>query len=483
MERRRFMQLSALAGAGFFLKPFNGLAQKTAMNELTKAAFGKDFLFGTATAAAQIEGAWNLDGKGPSNWDVFCEKSRKIKGRDTNKEACDFYHKYPEDIATMDSIGFDVFRFSTAWSRILPYGTKHVNQRGIDFYDRVIDTTLEKGMQPWLTLYHWDLPQILEEKGGWTNRDVVSWFEEYVALCAQRFGDRVKNWMVFNEPLAFTSLGYLLGMHAPGKLGIKNFLRATHHTTLSQAAGGRVLRELLPANAQIGTTFSVSAVEPRTEKEKDRRAARTLDAFLNRLFIEPTLGMGYPTEDLNLIKNIHRHMAPGDEEKMIFDFDFFGVQNYFRTVAKHSPFIPFLWANFLKANKLVNDPETQITEMGWEVSPTGIYRILKQFHKYGKPLYVTENGAAFHDTLNPDGSVHDPLRIKFYQDYLSNVLKAKQEGVDIRGYFLWTFMDNFEWAEGYEPRFGIVYNDYETQTRYLKDSALWWQKFLTEQSL
>ena len=483
MNRREALQKFLLAGAGLALAPYASAITLPDNVSYTAADFGDDFLWGAATAAYQIEGAWNVDGKGPSIWDTFSHKRGNVDNFDNGDVACDFYNNYASDIGLIKQMNMDVFRFSTAWSRILPYGTKHVNQRGIDFYDRVIDTTLEKGMQPWLTLYHWDLPQILEEKGGWTNRDVVSWFEEYVALCAQRFGDRVSNWMVFNEPLAFTSLGYLLGIHAPGKLGLKNFLRATHHTTLSQAAGGRVLRELLPANTQIGTTFSVSAVEPRTEKEKDQRAARTLDAFLNRLFIEPALGMGYPTEDLNLIKNIHRHMLPGDEEKIIFDFDFFGVQNYFRTVAKHSPFIPFLWANFLKAKKLVDDPETQITEMGWEVSPTGIYRILKQFNKYGKPLYVTENGAAFHDTLNPDGSVHDPLRIKFFQDYLSNVLKAKQEGVDVRGYFLWTFMDNFEWAEGYEPRFGIVYNDYETQTRYLKDSALWWQKFLTEQSL
>lgn len=477
MKRRELLKLSALATASIALKPFALFAEENPFKVMKRNDFGKDFLFGTATAAAQIEGAWNEDGKGISNWDAFSEKSGKIKDGSTNKFACNFYHKYPEDLKLMQDIGFDVFRFSTAWSRILPYGTKHVNQKGIDFYNRIIDTSLEKGMQPWLTLYHWDIPQILEDKGGWTNRDVVNWFGEYVDLCAKKFGDRVDNWMVFNEPLAFTSLGYMLGMHAPGKIGIKNFLKATHHTTLCQAEGGRILRSNL-SNANIGTTFSASAVEPKNEKSRNQKAAKTLDAFLNRLFVEPTLGMGYPTEDLALIKNIHKHMEPGDEEKMKFDFDFFGVQNYFRTVAAFSPFIPILWANLVKAEKLVDNKETQITEMGWEVSPEGIYRILKQFNSYGKPLYVTENGAAFKDTLNADGSVHDPLRVKFYQDYLANVLKAKNEGADIRGYFLWTFMDNFEWAEGYEPRFGIVYNDYKTQTRYPKDSALWWQAFL-----
>ena len=477
MKRRAILKLGALTAASITLKPFALFAEENPFKVMSRSDFGKDFLFGTATAAAQIEGAWNEDGKGLSVWDVFSEKEGKIKDGSTNKIACNFYHKYPEDLQLMQDLGFDVFRFSTAWSRILPYGTKHVNQRGIDFYNRIIDATLEKGMQPWLTLYHWDMPQILENQGGWTNRDVVDWFGEYVDICARNFGDRVANWMVFNEPLAFTSLGYLLGTHAPGKIGVKNFLKSSHHTTLCQAEGGRILRSNL-SHANIGTTFSASAVEAKTQSPKNLKAAKTLDAFLNRMFVEPALGMGYPTEDLALIRNIDKYMLPGDEEKIKFDFNFFGVQNYFRTVAKHSALIPILWANLVKAEKLVEDKETQITEMGWEVSPEGIYRILKQFNAYGKPLYVTENGAAFKDSLNTDGSVHDPLRVKFYQDYLANVLKAKNEGADIRGYLLWTFMDNFEWAEGYGPRFGIVYNDYKTQTRYPKDSALWWKEFL-----
>lgn len=476
MNRRTFVKLSSILASGSILHPIKSFANPLEQAVFSKAQFGNNFLWGTATAAAQIEGAWNTDGKGRSIWDTFCLQEGKIKDGTTNQNACNFYYQYKDDIALMRQMGFDVFRFSTAWSRILPYGTKHINQRGIDFYNRIIDETLEKGMQPWLTLYHWDLPQILQDKGGWENRDIVNWFGEYASICAKHFGDRVQNWMVLNEPLAFTSLGYMLGWHAPGLKGVKRFLKATHHTTLAQAEGGRVLKSMLP-NANIGTTFSCSAVEPKNNKEKHINAAKRLDAFLNRLFIDPAMGKGYPINDLPLIKGIEKYMHAGDKKNMQFEFDFIGIQNYFRTVARFSVWPPIMWANFVKATKLVDNPQEEITQMGWEVSPEGIYRILKQFNTYGKPIFVTENGAAFKDTFE-NGQVHDKLRVKFYQDYLQNVLKAKQEGVDVRGYFLWTFMDNFEWAEGYEPRFGMVYNDFESQKRYKKDSGIWWENFL-----
>jgi len=476
MDKRQFLKLSALASAGVLFNPQNIMAQVLS-NSFTKADFGKDFLWGVATAAAQIEGAWNVDGRSPSIWDTFCEKKGKISDKSNTKIACDFYHNYKEDIALMASLNLQVNRFSVSWSRVLPYGTKHVNQRGVDFYDRVIDETLAQGMQPWLTLYHWDLPQILEDKGGWTNRDIVQWFSEYTDLCTRKFGDRVKDWMIFNEPMAFTGLGYLGGMHAPGKRGLGKFLKATHNTTLCQAEAARVVRANV-ANANIGTTYSVTAVEPKNpNKQKDIIAAKKADALFNRLFVEPTLGMGYPIEDLPIIKGIEKLILPGDEEKMKFDFDFLGVQNYFRTVAKFSLWPPLMWANVEKGKNLVENKD-DLTSMGWEVSPDGFYRVLKQFGEYGKPIIVTENGVAFEDHLNADGTVNDPKRIQFFKDYLANMLQAKQEGVDLRGYFIWSFMDNFEWAEGYEPRFGIVYNDYATQTRYVKDSGKWWREFL-----
>lgn len=466
-----------LSTASFFVRPFNSIAQLHAMNELKRQSFGSDFLFGTATAAAQIEGAWDTDGKSPSIWDTFSQKKGKIADGSTTEFACDFYHKYEEDINLMADLGFDVFRFSIAWTRILPYGTGHINQRGIDYYNSVIDKCLARGVQPWITLYHWDLPQILEDQGGWTNRAIIQWFSEYVAVCAKHFGDRVKHWMVFNEPMAFTGLGYLSGQHAPGKRGLSKFLKSVHYVSMCQAAGGRVLRDLVP-NATIGTTFSCTAVEPvNPNKKRHVVAARKADALFNRLFIEPSLGMGYPLDDLTVFKGIKKYIEPGDKEKLKFDFDFIGLQNYFRTVAKFSLWPPLMWANVIDAKKLVKDKD-ELTAMGWEVSPEGIYDVIMQFNKYGKPMIVTENGAAFEDHLNDDGSVHDNRRIQFFQAYLSEVLKAKNEGAHLNGYFLWSFMDNFEWAEGYEPRFGIVYNDFETQQRYPKNSALWWQAFL-----
>lgn len=477
MRRRKLLKLGTLAAAVIALKPFALFAEENPFKIMKKTDFGKDFLFGTATAAAQIEGAWDADGKSHSIWDVFSQKEGKTKDGGTTEHACDFYHKYPEDIKMMSALGFDVFRFSIAWTRILPYGTKHVNQRGIDYYNKIIDETLARGMQPWITLYHWDLPQILEEKGGWTNRDIIAWFSEYVEICATHFGDRVKNWMVFNEPMAFTGLGYLGGVHAPGKRGMSKFLKSVHYVSMCQAEGGRILRKLIP-NANIGTTFSCTAVEPLdATKNKHVVAAKKADAMFNRLFIEPTLGMGYPTDDVPVFKGIKKYIEPGDLEKLAFDFDFIGLQNYFRTVAKFSLWPPLMWANVVKGEKLVED-KSALTAMGWEVSPKGIYDVIMQFAAYGKPMYITENGAAFEDHLQPDGSIHDERRVQFFKDYLNNVLKAKNEGADLRGYFLWTFMDNFEWAEGYEPRFGIVYNDYETQTRYIKDSGFWWQEFL-----
>jgi beta-glucosidase len=395
MKRRELLKLGALGTAGMLLQPFKLLAQTETLPMLTKHAFGPNFLWGTATAAAQIEGAWNLDGKSPSIWDTFSLKEDVTKN-ETPAEACDFYHKYAEDIALMASLGLKVFRFSIAWTRILPYGTTHVNQRGIDFYNKVIDETLKHGMQPWVTIYHWDLPQILEDKGGWTNREVISWFSEFVEVCSQSFGDRVKNWMVFNEPMAFTGLGYLGGIHAPGKRGLGNFLKSVHHVSMCQAAGGRILRKNVP-NANIGTTFSVTAVEPKNpNSKKDLVAARKADAMFNRLFIEPAMGMGYPVNDVPLFKGIEKYIQEGDKELLAFDFDFIGLQNYFRSVAKFSLWPPFMWANVVKGEKLVKD-KSELTAMGWEVSPQGIYDVIMQFAAYNKPMIITENGAAFED--------------------------------------------------------------------------------------
>ncbi len=437
--------------------------------------FGKDFIWGVSSSAYQTEGAHDVDLKGFSIWDEFSNQKKKIAKNHNGNVACHFYHHYSDDLKLMQSMGIKNFRFSISWARILPNGHGVVNLKGVDFYNRLINHCLELGITPWITLYHWDLPLELEKKGGWTNRDIVRWFTEYVSVCVKSFGDRVKNWMVLNEPLVFTGAGYFLGIHAPGKKGLSNFLAAVHHVTLCQAEGARVIRNLLP-DANIGTTFSSSHVDPYTNSEKDIEAARKVDVLLNRLFIEPALGMSYPFKKMPLINRIEKYMKADDEKLLVFDFDFIGVQNYTREVVKHSLFTPFFKASIVKAEKR-NVP---LTAMNWEIYPEGIYHVLKLYNEYPgiKKIYITENGAAFHDEP-VNGKVNDLKRINFYKGYLQQVLRAKQEGVKVEGYFSWSFTDNFEWAEGYSPRFGLVYVDFENQQRIIKESAYWFKNFLT----
>jgi beta-glucosidase len=442
----------------------------------TKEDFGNDFAWGVSTAAYQIEGAHTADGKGPSIWDVFSQKRRKIFNNQNGNTACDYYHRYEEDIALLQQLQIRHHRFSIAWSRILPEGIGKINEKGIGYYNRVIDRCLDSGITPWVTLYHWDLPDKLQQKGGWTNREVVDWFSNYVAICINRFGDRVKQWMVLNEPMVFTGAGYFLGVHAPGKKGLSNFLAAAHHAALCQAEGGRIIRSIR-ADCRAGTTFSYSHIEPFRPVEKDIIAARKTDALINRMFIEPLLGMGYPLGELKVLQRIERFMKPDDEKKLAFDMDFAGIQNYTRELVVHAPFIPFVQAKIVKASLRKVDH----TLMNWEVHPPSIYKALKKYGEYKnlKEIIVTENGAAFSDTCEGQ-TVDDPERKKFLQDHIGQVLLAKKEGVNVKGYFVWTLMDNFEWAEGFFPRFGLVYVNFDTQERIVKSSGKWYRDFLRE---
>jgi beta-glucosidase len=344
----------------------------------------------------------------------------------------------------------------------------------VDFYNRVIDFCLECGVTPWVTLYHWDLPQALEEKGGWTNRDIVGWFEEYTELCIRKFGDRVRNWMVLNEPIVFTGAGYFLGVHAPGKRSLPGFLAAAHHAALCQSNGGRVIRSI-DSNLRVGTCVSCSPVDPAEGSKLAVDAAARIEVLTNRLFIEPLLGLGYPWKDLRVLQGMERYMKAGDEQLLPFNMDFIGIQNYTREVAAYSAVMPYVNARLVKASRR-NVPHT---EMDWEIYPVGIYRILKQFASYANipPLIITENGAAFEDKV-VDGQVQDYNRIFFYQKYLEQVMRAIREGVKVEGYFAWSFTDNFEWTEGYRPRFGLVYIDFATQKRIVKSSGFWYKEFL-----
>lgn len=441
---------------------------------LTSTDFGTDFSWGISTAAYQNEGAHNIDGKGPSIWDMFTQKKGTIYKAQNGQTACDFFHRYKADILLLKEMNIPNFRFSLAWSRLLPKGYGHISPQGVDFYNRVIDFCLECGIRPWITLYHWDLPQALEDRGGWMNRDILGWFEDYVKLCASLFGDRVTHWMVLNEPMVFTGAGYFLGVHAPGKKGLKSFLPAVHHATLCQAIGGKVVRGLVP-NAEVGTTFSCSQINAFSEKSKDIRAAQKADVLLNRLFIEPALGLGYPSENLPILKRLDSYKNEGDDQKMLFDFDFIGIQNYTREVVKHSYTVPYLHAKIVPAT----DRPVKTTLMDWEVHPPSIYNMIAKFNAYSNipKIIVTENGAAFSDNIR-NGAVHDPERLGYLQQYLYQVHKAQQDGYKVSGYFAWTFTDNFEWAEGYFPRFGLVYTDFPSQRRIIKSSGKWYRDFL-----
>lgn len=441
---------------------------------IDKKDFGEDFKWGVSTSAYQTEGCYNVDGKGLSIWDVFSGTKGTIYQGQTGNEACNFYHRFDENLALMKNLNIPNFRFSFSWPRLIPSGSGAANTKGIDFYNRLIDQCLALGIEPWATLYHWDLPQELERQGGWTNRDIIHWFGDYAALCAKQFGDRVSHWMVFNEPMVFTGAGYFLGVHAPGRTGMKNFLPAMHHAAICQAEGARTLKNICP-HAEVGTTFSCSYIEPYRPIERDRLAALRVDALLNRLFIEPALGLGYPVKDLKFLDGVEKHYVPGDDNLLKFDFDFIGLQNYTREIVKHSYFIPLLHADIVRAEKR----KVPITLMKWEVYPNAIYQMLKKFNAYSgiRKIYVTENGAAFQDTLE-NGQVNDVQRVHYLKEHVRAVLKAKNEGVNVEGYFVWTFTDNFEWAEGFHPRFGLVYVDFETQQRIIKSSGRWYKEFL-----
>jgi beta-glucosidase len=442
---------------------------------LNASDFGKDFSWGVSTSAYQIEGAHTADEKGPSIWDVFSNTKGKIKNNHTGNDATDFYHRYQEDLLQLKALKIKNFRFSISWSRILPNGTGKINFKGILFYHHLIDFCLDNGITPWITLYHWDLPYELEKKGGWTNREIIHWFREYVEICMKHFGSKVKYWMVLNEPIVFTGAGYFLGIHAPGRTGLKNFLPAIHHASLCQKIGFSIIKNLFPQN-EVGTTFSFSHIEPINERYYNVNASKRVDAIINRLAIEPTLGLLYPQADLDLLHAIDKYVKQNDLNALQTPFDFVGVQVYTREIVQHSFFVPYLKAKLLSAEKR-SVPRTM---MNWEIHPPSLYEILKKISAYSgvKKIIVTENGAAFHD-IPSNKRVPDEYRINYLRKHIAELKRARDEGINVQGYFIWSFTDNFEWSEGYHPRFGIVYVDFKTQERIVKDSGYWYRDFLS----
>ncbi|HVA30243.1 MAG TPA: GH1 family beta-glucosidase [Gaiellaceae bacterium] len=434
--------------------------------------FPPGFIWGAATSAYQIEGAADEDGRGRSIWDSFCEQPGAVLNGDTGAVACDFYHRYHQDIALMQKLGLDGFRFSIAWPRILPEGRGRVNQAGLDFYDRLVDNLLAADLRPFPTLYHWDLPQALEDAGGWPVRATAEAFAEYVELVAARLGDRILDWTTHNEPYCASWLGYGLGVHAPGRTDLADAAAAAHHVLLSHGLAVDVLRRECPG-AEVGIVLDSWPVHPASDDPRDAAAAAAADGFRNRLFFDPVLRGRYPDDVLERLGDAAPDVRDGDLATIAAPLDFLGANNYSRTVVA---------AGDDGEPVEIAPTGAPTTAMGWEIYPDGIYEVLTRLHRDydAPPLYVTENGAAFPDLRGDDGRIDDRDRIDYLESYLGAVARAIDEGVPVRGYFVWSLLDNFEWAFGYSKRFGLVYVDFETLQRIPKSSFYWYRDQIAE---
>jgi len=437
--------------------------------------FPEGFLWGSATAAAQIEGAWNLDGKGESVWDRFSHGTANIKGAGTPDIACDGYHRYRSDIALMKQLNLKSYRFSISWPRIQADGAGPANPKGLDFYKRMIDAVLEAGIRPTCTLYHWDLPQALEDRGGWPNRETADRFADYVSIVAKQLGDRVRVWTLFNEPFVFTHVGYLAGRHAPGRTSFDDFLRATHTVNLAQGDGFRAMKAAAP-HTEVGTALSMIPAEPFTDTPNDRAAAERFHALNNVWFLETALHGRYPKAFVNDEPYRMPGIRPGDEERMKAPLDWIGINYYTRAKIEAVAPQPDAQGEALFGYATRKCDGGPLTDNGWEVWPRGLYDIVTRISRdYNKPVIeITENGASYLDEPDIHGVVPDTRRIDYYRDHLVELRRAIQDGARVRAYHAWSILDNFEWAEGYTQRFGLVYVDFRDQRRIIKQSGRWY---------
>lgn len=430
-----------------------------------------EFVWGVATSSYQIEGAANEDGRGKSIWDTFCKVPGKVANFDNGDIACDHYHRFKEDLDLMKWMGVKAYRFSVAWPRVIPDGVGRVNEMGLDFYDRLIDSLLEREIAPWLTMYHWDLPEALQIRGGWNNREVVEWFGEYAEVLTSRFGDRVKNWMTLNEPLCSAWLGHLYGDMAPGIKDLQTALNVSHHLLMSHGLACQVIRSNV-SEANVGIVINVTPAVPATDSQEDSNAAKLADGFDNRWFLDPVFGRTYPADVIDTL-GASPEIHSGDMKLIAQDLDFLGVNFYFRqTVAadQNSKPLPI---------RSVNRENVKRTAMNWEVHPQAFEEILLRISKEYSPkaIYITENGSAWNDEVI-NGEIIDDERIDYLARHLDAMRSAREQGAPILGYFAWSFLDNFEWAYGYEKRFGLIYVDYKTQKRTPKKSAFFYRQLL-----
>jgi beta-glucosidase len=444
-----------------------------------KFNFPDGFLWGTATSSYQIEGAWDADDKGESIWDRFSHSPGKIENNDNGDVANDHYHRWPEDVALMKELGLQAYRFSISWPRILPSGRGKVSQAGLDFYSRLVDGLLAANITPFVTLYHWDLPQVLQDEGGWPLRSTAEAFVEYADVVSRHLGDRVKNWITHNEPWVVAFMGYGMGAHAPGLKDFGTAVTASHHLLLSHGWSVPVIRQNSP-QAQVGITLNLTPQVPASPSAADYQAARYGDGFLNRWFLDPLYGRHYPADmvqtykDRGHLPNGLDFVQEGDLETISVKTDFLGVNYYSRGIARNQEAADNLPQVVFRSD--------DITEMGWEVYAPGLSDLLNRIHfDYRVPkIYITENGASYSDGPDGNGRITDTRRLNYLRDHFTAAHKAMQNGVPLAGYFVWSFMDNFEWAFGYRQRFGIVWVDFATQERLPKDSALWYKQVIAQ---
>jgi beta-glucosidase len=445
------------------------------------ARFPEGFLWGTATASYQVEGAVDEDGRGPSIWDTFSHTPGKVYRGDTGDVACDQYHRLEEDLDLMADLGLQAYRFSVAWPRIQPEGSGPTNEKGLDYYRRLVDGLRSRSIEPMLTLYHWDLPQALEDRGGWTVRETSERFAEYAGTMYEALGDSVSFWITLNEPWVSAWLGYGIGVHAPGREDTGDALAATHHLLLGHGLALEKMRSLGRGDNQLGITLNLSPVRPATEDAADAEAARRVDGNANRLYLDPLFRGSYPEDMLEHYRaeSDFSFVRDGDLDRISQPLDFLGVNYYFRhTVVdgqRESDLATAMRFSDLNAATVLPSG-VEITAMGWPVEADGLTELLVRLHEeYAQiPLYVTENGRAVYDYVDPEGEVNDEERVAYLDAHFRAAHDAMRQGVDLRGYLVWSLLDNFEWAEGYSKRFGIVFVDYGTGRRIPKTSARWY---------
>ncbi len=451
----------------------------------TYPQFPRDFILGAATSAYQVEGGWKSDGKGLSIWDVFAHKRGRIPTGDTGDIACNTYHDYQADLEIMKVLGLDAYRFSISWPRVIPEGKGNVNQKGLDYYNRLVDALLAMDVEPFITLYHWDMPHALEtELGGFIHKDCARHFAEYCQVVAAALGDRVKYWITLNEPRVHALHGYVLGRHAPGRRDPRSYLKVIHHQLLAHGLGLSRIKSLAP-RSQVGIALDLNPIHPRSDSEKNREAALLADQLVNGIFLEAIFRGRYPEALWRRLRLFRPTTSAADLVTISQPIDFLGVNHYSRAFVQHAWYVPFLSGRFLQ-NRVTDreslQDEVRRTSMGWEIYPQGIYEVLARLKdSYGNPpVFVTENGAAFTDALD-NGRVHDPFRIRFLEGYMTKVAQAIQTGARVRGYFVWSLLDNLEWEAGFSKRFGLVYVNHQTQARIIKDSGFWYAQVIKNQ--